>query len=98
MAATITATGTWSQVVPTRAVGGVGVAMGPMGTGTATSPNLDSRAGIQTSIGGYAELNQYIAAMASGLSITAIEAMDITLAQLHDLRRAPQMGEHVYAP
>lgn len=95
MAATLTATGTWTPIAPTRYVGGVGVTIGPTGTGTT---NLDSRSGVQVGVGGFPELMNYLALMASNLSITADEALAYTMQQCADLRRQPQMGEHVYAP
>jgi len=95
MAATLTATGTWTPIAPTRYVGGEGVTIGPTGTGTI---NFDSRSGVQISAGGFPELLNYIALMAANLAITSDEAIAYTMQQLADLRRQPQMGEHVYAP
>lgn len=95
MPATLTATGTWTAIAPTRYVGGEGVTIGPTGSSTT---NLDSRTGVQIGVGGYPELMQYIGLMASNLSITSLEAIAYTMQMLADLRRQPQMGEHVYAP
>jgi hypothetical protein len=94
MAATITATGTWTSITaPSQYVGGVGVKIGPTGDG-----DFDSRGSSQAGVNGFPEFWQFIALMASNLTITTLEAMDILRLQLSDARRQPQMGERAYAP
>jgi hypothetical protein len=95
MAATITATGTWTAVAPSKYTGGVGVQIGP--TGAPLSP-FDSRGATQAGLSGFPEFWQFVALMASNLNITTLEAMDILRLQLADARRQPAMGERAYAP
>jgi hypothetical protein len=93
MAATITATGTWTPLTaPTKYVGGSGVQIGP------TSGDFDSRQNTQAGRAGFPEFWQFIALMAANLNITTLEAMDVLRLQLADARRWPQMGERAYAP
>jgi hypothetical protein len=94
MAATITATGTWTPITaPTDYIGGSGVQIGPTGNG-----DFDSRGATQAGKNGFPEFWQFIALMAANLNITTLEAMDILRLQLADARRQPTMGERAYAP
>ena len=94
MAATITATGTWSvpQVVG-KYTGGSGVEFRNCG-GTA----FDARTSVQRGINLYDELNQWIALLADALDVPALVAVEQLRVMLADYRRAPALGERVYAP
>jgi hypothetical protein len=94
MAATITATGTWSvpQVLH-RPVGGSG-SEAENSTGTA----FDSRISLQRGLNLYDELNQFVALMSAALGIPGFAVLDQLRVMIGDLRRNPAMGERVYQP
>jgi hypothetical protein len=94
MAATLTATGTWTipQVVGQN-VGGSGVLFKNV-TGIA----FDSRQSIQRGLNLYDEFNQFIALMGAALGIPGPVVLDQLRTMIADYRRNPAMGERVYAP
>jgi len=94
MAATITATGTWTvAAAPPAYNGGSGVRINNIG-GTA----YDARTSSQKGTNLFDELNQFITLMAAAEGVPAICVMDQLMVMLGDLRRQPAMGERVYAP
>lgn len=94
MAATITATGTWTvPQVLAQNVGGSGVLI-RNATGTA----FDSRQSLQRGINLFDELTQFIALMSAGLGIPGNAVIEQLMEMLANYRRNPAMGERVYAP
>lgn len=94
MAATLTATGTWTvpQVLGQNA-GGSGVIFRNAG-GVA----FDSRQSLQRGINLFDELTQFIALMAAGLGVPGNVVIEQLIEMLANYRRNPAMGERVYAP
>jgi hypothetical protein len=94
MAATVTATGTWTvPAVAGKPVGGSGVEFEGVG---ATA--FDSRDGLQRGRNLFDELNQFVTLMAAAMGVPGYVVLDQLHVMIADLRRNPSMGERLYAP
>jgi len=95
MAATLTATGTWTvPAISPKYVGGSGVTF----VGVGTAGTFDSRTSSQKGTNLFDELNQFITLMSAAQGVPAVCVIDQLMLMLGDLRRQPALGERVYAP
>jgi hypothetical protein len=94
MAATLTATGTWTvpQVVGQN-MGGSGV-----GFKNVTGIAFDSRQSLQRGLNLYDEFTQFVALAAAALGVPGNVILEQLQYMISDYRRNPAMGERVYAP
>jgi len=98
MAATITASGTWTTpAIVGKAVGGSGVAFTtPTGTPGGTT-TFDSRTSLQKGTNLFDELNQFVTLMAAALGVAPIVVLDTIENMISDMRRQPNMAERSWS-